>query len=103
KVVQRSGPVLSQRLCGQQVGSPDLAQERMIAAAIVRLCRAEGGRRFGSVAKRAVLDFEETDAGERVEKPRQTIRLDFERCAKAVSSHRATTEPGEDAEVEPGT
>jgi hypothetical protein len=101
KVAQRGRPVLSQRLCGQQVRSPELAQERMIAAPIGRLGRVEEGRRFCSVAKSTVLDFEETDAGERVEEPRQTIGLDFESGPKAVSSHRAATEPGEDAKVQP--
>ncbi|WP_287321516.1 hypothetical protein [Mesorhizobium sp.] len=93
KVVQRSRPVLSQRLCGQKVGSPELTQERMIAAAIGRLGRVEEGRRFGSVAKLTMLDFEETDAGKRVEEPRQTIGLDFERDPKAKGQssrcHRA--------------
>jgi hypothetical protein len=45
----------------------------MIAAAIGRLGRVEEGRRFRPVAKSTILDFEEADAGERVEEPRQTI------------------------------
>ncbi|MER9051892.1 hypothetical protein NKH89_32570 [Mesorhizobium sp. M0923] len=43
EVVQRSRPVLSQRLCRQQVGSPELPQEGMIAAAIGWLGRVEEG------------------------------------------------------------
>jgi hypothetical protein len=68
-----------------------------------RQVTVEEGRRFGSVAKLTILDFEETDAGERVEEPRQTNRLDFERGPQGVSSHRHGTEPGEDAKVQPGT
>ncbi|MES0137330.1 hypothetical protein NKJ88_20595 [Mesorhizobium sp. M0016] len=60
-------------------------------------------RRFGSVAKLTILDLEETDAGERVEEPRQTSGLDFERCPKAVGSRSIAAEPGEDAKVQPGT
>lgn len=75
----------------------------MIATAIGRLGRVEEGRRFGSVAKLTILDFEEIDAGERVEEPRQAIGLDFERRPKAVSRRGVATEPGEDAKVQPGS
>ena len=68
----------------------------------VRLGRVEERGCVGCVAKLAILDFEETDAGERVEEPRQTVGPDFEHGPKTVSSHRATTKLSEDAKVQPG-